>query len=178
MIRSVTLLMLLPLGACTPLPDYYPVPAQRPASTGSEPEPLGPLVSFSDPRATQHIVDGFLDAALDQTWRWAQDKATVRVRVADANQQRFVLRAAFPEGSHNALLPIHAKIFINDRLWETVTFAKGGHVTFARDVSPAFLRANAENRIRCETDPVYVAEADKIKLGMIISEIGFEPRER
>lgn len=162
------------LSACTPLPESYPVPEQRSSKDGPEPEPLGAFVSFSDARSPDYVVNGFLPAAPDQLWRWASESPTVRVRVSEKTGLRLRANFSFPEESHKPLLPLTVKYFVNDKLLETVVYRQAGVLEFRKPVPPEWLVAEADNLIRLEISPVYVAKADGVKLSMIISDIGLE----
>jgi len=166
--------VLLSLAACTPLPESYPVPEQRRHADGPEPEPLGAMVTFSDERAPDYVLGGFLPAAPNEMWRWAADKPTVRVRTAVKDNLRLRVHFTLPDESHKPLLPITVRYFVNDRLLESVAYNRTGEMNYTKNVPPDWISTTADNQIRCEISPVYVAEADKAKLGMIISEIGLE----
>ena len=171
------LLLLAALAACTPLPESYRVPEQRAANDGPEPEPLGAFVSFSDARAQDYVVDGFLSAAPDQSWRWASEKPTVRLRVSQAAGLRLRVNFALPEESHKPLLPITVRYFVNDKLLDTVVYRQAGTLEYRKPVPAEWLSTENDNLVRCEISPVYVAKADGVKLSMIIAEIGLEPIE-
>lgn len=162
------------LCACAPLPESYPVPPQRPASDGPEPEPLGGTVSFGDPRSPDHVVKGVLPGASDQLWRWATESPTVRLRASETANLRLRVNFALPEESHSPLLPITVRYFVNDRLLDTVRYTKAGVLEFRKAVPAEWLKAEGENLVRFEVSPVYVAKADGMKLSMILSEIALE----
>ena len=165
------------LTGCTPLPESYPAPEQRDSKDGPEPEPLGAFVSFSDARSPDYVVGGFLPAAPDQFWRWASASPTVRVRVSERTGLRLRVNFAFPEESHRPLLPITVRYFVNDKLLEAVVYKQAGVLEFRKPVPAEWLLENADNLIRCEISPVYVAKADGMKLSMIVSELGLERDE-
>jgi hypothetical protein len=48
---------------------------------------------------------------------------------------------------------------------------------FRKAVPAEWLVANADNLLRWEISPVYVAKADGMKLSMIVSEVGLEKDE-
>jgi hypothetical protein len=168
------LLGLVVLGSCTPLPESYPVPEQRNGKEGQDPEPLGAFVSFADARSEDYAVKGFLPAAPDQTWRWATESPTVRFRVSHKDGLRLRVNFAMPEGSHGALLPITVRYFVNDQLLEAVQYKKAGAMEYRKAVPAELLNVDADNLVRLEVSPIYVAEADKQKLSLILSEIGLE----
>jgi hypothetical protein len=163
--------------SCVPLPESYQVPEQRHSKDGPEPDPLGAFVSFADARSPDYVVAGFLPGAPGQLWRWASVNPTVRVRVSKKTGLRLRVNFSFPEVSHEPLLPITVRYFVNDKLLETVTYAKAGVLEFRKAVPAEWLAADADNLIRCEVSPVYVAKADDVKLSMIISELGLERNE-
>ncbi|MBL8238373.1 MAG: hypothetical protein JNM66_13190 [Bryobacterales bacterium] len=162
------------LSSCAPLPESYPVPEQRVGEEGQEPEPLGAFVTFADARAEDYAVKGFLPAAPDQTWRWATENPTLRFRVSDVKGLRLRANFAFPEGSHRALLPITVKYFVNEQLLEAVVYKNAGTMEYRKGVPAEWLKVDTDNLVRMEISPVYVAEADKQKLSLILSEIGLE----
>jgi hypothetical protein len=166
--------VLLCLAACAPLPESYPVPEQRLPVDGPDPEPMGAMLSFGAFRTKEHIVSGILEASADQTWRWTNDAPEVKVRLGRVENVKLVVRFALPKESHETLLPITIGYFVNDRLLDKVAYRRTGLLEFSKPVPKEYLAAGGENRIRCEISPVYIAQADKAKLGMILSEIGFE----
>lgn len=165
------------LTACVPLPESYRVPEQRFLKDGPEPEPLGASISFNDPRSPDYLVQGFLGAPLEQTWRWAGESPAVRLRVSETKNLRLRMEFAFPENSHTPLLPITVRYFVNDHPLDTVVYKKAGQLSYSKPVPEEMLKKDADNIVRWEVSPVYVAEADKVKLSMILSAIGLEPVE-
>lgn len=162
------------LAGCAPLPESYAVPEQRQGKEGQDPEPLGAFVAFADARSADYAVKGFLEASPDQTWRWATENPTVRFRVSNTEGLRLRVNFAFPEGSHKPLLPITVRYFVNDRLLDAVVYNKAGALEYRKAVPAEWLAVKADNLVRMEISPVYVAEADKQKLSLILSEIGLE----
>lgn len=177
MSRCLLATALLALAACTPLPESYPIPEQRQHKDGPEPEPISGFISLADPRSPEYLVDGFLNASPDQTWRWATDKPTVRVRVSDNKNLRFRMNFTFPDESHSPLLPITVRFFVNDHLLDTVVYRKTGILEFRKPVPAEWIPVNTDILLRAEVSPIYVAEADKQKLSLILSEIGLEPNK-
>ena len=101
----------------------------------------------------------------------------MRVRVSKTTGLRLRVNFAFPEESHKPLLPITVRYFVNDKLLETVVYKQVGVLEFRKPVPAEWLLENADNLIRCEISPVYVAKADGVKLSMIVSELGLERNE-
>lgn len=165
----------LAISACTPLPDSYPVPEQRPISHGPDPEGLRAFLAFDDPRTPAYIISDFLDAPPGQGWRWTGPKPTLRLKTDSTDNIRFRARGAFPHQSHQALLPITLSVFINDKLLDRMTYKSAGDFVFQKDVAQGLLLANGENKVRLELDKVFTA-TDGAKLGMILAELGFEKR--
>jgi hypothetical protein len=87
------------------------------------------------------------------------------------------LNFAFPDESHVPLLPITVRYFVNDKLLDTVVYKKAGVLEFRKAVPAEWLVADADNLLRWEISPVYVAKADGMKLSMIVSEVGLEKDE-
>ena len=168
------LLLVVLLSGCTPLPQSYPVPEQRNSKDGPEPEPLGAFVTFSDARSPDYVVGGILPSAPDSLWRWANDVFTMRVRVSVRTGLRLRMNFAFPDESHKPLLPITVKYHVNDKLLDTVVYKQTGVLEYRKAVPPEWLLQDADNLIRLEVSPVYVAKADGVKLSMVVSEIGLE----
>jgi len=168
--------MALAMAACTPLPDSYPVPEQRPVSHGPDPEGLRAFLVFDDPRTPAYIISDFLEAPPGQSWRWTGQKPTLKLKTESTDNIRFRARGAFPHQSHQQILPITLSVFVNDKLLDRVTYKTAGDFVFQKDVAPDLLLSNGENKVRIELDKVFVA-GDGVKLGMILAELGFEKRK-
>jgi len=162
------------MAGCVPVPDSYPVPEQRPAVDGPEPEAAGSMVRFADPRSMDQIVSGFLRAAPDQMWRWASENPTVQVRVEDTKNLRLRANFAFPEQSHSPLLPITVRYLVNGQLLETVIYRKAGQLEYQKPVPAEWLRTDQPNLIRMEISPIYIAKEDGARLSVVLTEIGLE----
>jgi hypothetical protein len=175
--RVAAAILALALCGCTPLPTSYPVPEQRPLLDGPEPGPLEAFVPFADSRTPDYLLEGFLDAAPGQTWRWTGKKAFLKVRLGDVENLHLVWEFALPEESYRPLLPVTVTYWVNEKVAGKVTYAKAGVVRHVQPVEPALLVANGENRIGIEMDKVYVAPEDKAELGMVVSGAGFEVRK-
>lgn len=172
-VRGLALLLGL-LTSCAPLPESYPVPEQRPQRDGPEPAPLAGWVAIADPRAPDYLLEGFLPPGPGQSWVWTSDKATVRVRISDTKNLRMRVHFALPDQSHGPLLPITIRYFVNDRLLDTVVYRQTGHLEYRHPVPAEWLVPDQDIRLRMEISPVYIAAADKQKLGLILAEIGLE----
>lgn len=174
--KPVVVALALAMTACTPLPDSYPVPEQRPISHGPDPEGLRAFLAFDDPRTPAYIVSDFLDAPPGQSWRWTGQKPTLKLKTESTDNIRFRARGAFPHQSHQSILPITLSVFVNDKLLDRVAYKTAGDFIFQKDVPADMLLANGENKVRLELDKVFIA-GDGAKLGMILAELGFEKRK-
>lgn len=168
--------MALMMTGCTPLPDSYPVPEQRPISDGPDPEGIRAFLVFDDPRTPAYLIADFLDAPPGQSWRWTGPKPTLRLKTESTDNVRFRARGAFPHQSHQTIMPITLSVFINDKLLDRMTYKAAGDFVFQKEVAPEILLANGENKVRLELDKVFIA-TDGAKLGMILAELGFEKRK-
>lgn len=175
--RWVIAAALIVMCGCAPLPTSYPVPEQRPLLDGPEPGPLEAFVPFADSRTPDYLLEGFLDAAPGQTWRWTGRKAFLKVRLGEVENLNLVWEFALPEGSYNALLPVTVTYWVNEKVAGSVTYQKAGPIRQVLPVEASLLAVNSENRIGMEMDKVYVAPDDKAELGMVVSGAGFEVRK-
>lgn len=166
----------LMITGCTPLPDSYPVPEQRPTSHGPDPEGLQAFLVFDNPRTPAYLISDFLDAPPGQSWRWTNSKPTLRLNTAATENIRFRARGAFPHQSHQSLMPVTLSVLLNGKLLGRTTYKAAGDFVFQKDVEPELLQTNGENEVRLELDKVFVA-TDGVKLGMILAELGFEKRK-
>jgi hypothetical protein len=101
----------------------------------------------------------------------------VRVKVSSTKDLRMRLNFAFPDESHAPLLPITVRYFVNDHLLDTVVYKKAGVLEYRKPVPAEWLLLDADNLLRWEISPVYVAKADGMKLSMIVSEAGLEQQK-
>ena len=161
------------LSSCTPVPQWYSIPTQRTGRPETEPVGVGSFMTFGDRQASEHVVADVLAGSGTEVWRWTNQKPTLKFVVLEAGRWSFQAAFALPEATWKQTGPVTLRVFVNDQLIATAANLPAGRHELRWPVPAGLLKANVETIVRLEVDKVFVAEADKARLGMILENAGF-----
>jgi hypothetical protein len=168
-----TVLFSLLLTGCANAPDSYAPPIQRKPIGSGEPSAVANFVNMGDLNAGAYIVRDIADSAEAGTWRWTGKRPELRFHLDSIEQVRFKADFAVAEATMKSTGPVTITVFVNGNLLERIPCAEHGEKSIDKPVPREFLRANAVNIVAMEIDKVYIAGADGVALGFILTRAGF-----
>jgi hypothetical protein len=107
------------------------------------------------------------------SWRWTGQRPTVRLFLRSVKNLRLVMEFFIPDAVMQQTGPITIRFIVNGRALDTVRYDSPGQKRFEKAVDSSWLLPDADNIVSAELDKVYIAEADKAKLGVALNGIGF-----
>ena len=158
--------------SCARLPETFAPPVQRTALLDAPAHGPGYFLSMDDPRADLYLVRDFQDHG-PGTWRWAYAHPVLRFFVPGAPDLKFAMDFSIPERTFRDTGPVTLSLRINGALFDRHRVESPGEHHYSKAVPPELLRANQENLVAIDPDPVWVSKADGGKLGFILSRAGF-----
>lgn len=172
--RTPLALLLASLAACTPHLEYPP-PVQRVMPTGADPLPGANLLDLSDPSAQAGVLKDVLGVQAGATWRWTNQNPRFKVWLDPSQRWEFVCRFTVPGVVLKSVGPVTVRFIVNDKILDTRKYSRDEEYNVAKLV-PAEIVGGAETAVvGLDIDPVYVAQADGMKLGVLLSQIGLAP---
>ena len=171
--RSLLFLSLLALAACHREPEWYPPPAQQHPIANPDPPPASMMVDMTDVDVDEHIVSDIGPSQGSTPWRWTRKRPTLKIRVLQTKNVKFVADFAVWDGTIAATGPVTISFFIGDKLLDKIVYASPGTKHFEKLVKPEWLTTEADTTIAAEIDKVYTSPSDGAKLGFIITRMGF-----
>jgi hypothetical protein len=169
---AVLVLSALLIGGCSNIPRGQPPPEQRATTVEDYDVPPDPMVDMGGPMAESAIVKDILKGPATG-WRWTNQEPTVRVRVGDPTGLAMRAEFAVAEVNFKETGPITIQWMVNDKVLDTVRYTEHGQQVFEKDVPQGWLKPNADNTAGAKIDKVVVAKRDGVKLGIILTRIGF-----
>jgi hypothetical protein len=170
---------LLAGAGCVSVPDTYAPPIQRnptlpTGSAGSgRAEQRKHFLAMGDEDAAAHILGDINDALEGGTWRWTGQKPTVRLFLKTVTNLRLVMDFSIPGPVLEQTGPLTIRYVVNGHLVEALRYDTPGQKRFEKPVEASWLHRNGDNIVSAELDKVYIAEADKARLGIALTGIGF-----
>jgi len=158
------------LCACQNTPAPYAPPAQR-EPLEEKHEPASPLVEMGAPGARKSFVQD-ISEKLDGSWRWCQQKPTVKVVVPSKLNWKYMVDLTVPEVTFKDTGPVTIAFTLNDHLVDRVRYAKAGQLHFEKPVRPEWVLVDQPNLLAAEIDKMWVSKEDGSRFGFILTRIG------
>jgi len=131
------------------------------------------MIDMGGPQAEAAILKDIARGTSDSQWRWTGQAPAVRVPLRNTAGLKFHADFAIADDTFRQTGPVTIRWMVNDRVLDTVRYAKPGSYVFEKPVPAEWLKPNAENAGGAAIDKVYIASTDGAKLGIILSRIGF-----
>ncbi|MGA2590620.1 MAG: hypothetical protein ABSH32_11935 [Bryobacteraceae bacterium] len=150
----------------------------RQASAQTEEDVLATIVHAADPRAASQLVSGFY-AVEANAWRWTAGKFSVLLRVprnAASKGAILQLKLTIPDVSITQEKAITLSASLNGVALAPETYTHAGEFAYRRDIPAAQLDGESVS-VDFSVDKTIPPNAtDKRELGVIVSEVGFQPK--
>ena len=160
--------------SCNRLPESYPPPEQRHPTEGVSLLRASMMVNMNDQDAEAHFVKDIGLKLEGGYWRWAQKQPTVKILLAKTQGLKFTTNFTLYEGCMAQTGPVVISFRIGDKLLAKERYTTPGYKHFEKPVPADWLQTSAETLVSEEIDKVFVSPEDGVKLGFILSNIGFE----
>jgi hypothetical protein len=162
--------------ACSPNFEVAP-PPQKVMPRGNDPGYDSLLAEMSDGSADSYVVSDMLGRADGAEWRWTNQHPRFRMSPEPDMRWRFYATFTVPGVVLRRVGPVTVRFVLNDHVLATRTYKKDGGYKFEQLVPEGILAAKSPAVLGLDIDPVYIAEADGAKLGILLRAIGFRRAE-
>jgi hypothetical protein len=147
-------------------------PPQKKMPEGSDPKLAVMLLNAQDSFRNRAVAD-MLTADRGSNWVWTNQNPRFRIFV-ERDVWECVARFTVAKVVIDKVGPVTVSLVVNGRALATRTYAKDGEYELRAEVPQDVLKANAPDVFGLDINPVYIAETDGVKLGVLLEEIGFE----
>ena len=161
------------LSGCVREPDWFNPPPQRESLDGGRASGLRHFVTMSEPDADRHILRDVIPGEPGGMWRWTGQKPALKFHLPGISNLRLVVDFALAGNTMTHTGPVKVAFSVNGRVLERVKYDSAGQKHFEKPVDDSWLARDGDNIVNIELDKVYVAEADGVRLGMILMRGGF-----
>jgi hypothetical protein len=134
-------------------------------------QPPSPLVEMGAPGARNSFVQD-ISEKLEGSWRWCQQKPTVKVVVPSNLNLKYMADFTVPEVTFKDTGPVTIAFTLNDHLVDRVRYTKAGQLHFEKPVPAAWVLVDKPNLLAAEIDKMWVSKEDGSRLGFILARIG------
>jgi dolichyl-phosphate-mannose-protein mannosyltransferase len=134
------------------------------AETMVERKPVVSDLRMNDPEAEQQIVSGVFQVE-NSAWRWTSQTAVILLKAPD-QATPLVIRFYIPDPAPARQVTLR----LDNQVVATKTYASPGNYTM---VTPALKPVGESVPVSVEVDKTFSTQADRRKLGIILTEVGF-----
>ena len=158
------------------MPEPYAPPVQRPVFEEYHPKFLN-MVNMGDPDAPTHFVQDIADQAegSERSWRWCQQRPTVKIRVKSADSLKYTIDFAVAETTFHDTGPVTMSFYVNDHLLDRVRYAAPGQLHFEKPVPPGWVTPDQDTTVAAAIDKTWASTERGARLGFILTRIGLKP---
>jgi hypothetical protein len=171
--RYGLLVPLVLLSGCVYHDNWYAPPAQRHPISGPESSYLKHFIAMNDPHATDHFIRDVGDLEANY-FRWTGQKPTFRFLVRSRKGLKFAMDFSLPGDTMKQTGPVTVTYVVNGHELARETYAEPGEKHFEKPVPADWIGGNGDVVVSAGLDKVYIAEADKVKLGFTLVRAGFK----
>jgi hypothetical protein len=155
------------------MPETYAPPVQRQPFENFRPYRASRLINMGDGDTDSRIVRDISHHA-DGTWRWTGQRPTVRLPEGSNKDVRYVIDFTVPRATFSQTGPVTLSFYVNGHVLDRIQYTSPGQQHFERAVPSDWLEDGKEAIVGAEIDKMYVAKDDDVRLGFILSAIGFK----
>ena len=170
--RCSSLVLLATLTGCVSHENWYAPPMQRHPVSGPESSNLKHFIAMNDPHAAEHIVRDVGELE-NNHFRWTGQKPAFRFFLRSRKGLEFTMDFSFSGETMKQTGPVTVTWVVNGHELARETYATPGEKHFEKPVPPDWIGGNGDAIVSAELDKVYIAEADKAKLGVTVLRAGF-----
>lgn len=140
---------------------------------GLDPALATRVLRISDSLYRHRIVQDVLIVDPGSQWTWTNQSPRFKLGIDDAQGWAYHVEFTVPGVVIQRLRRISVAFVVNDRVLATRSYTKDTHDEFDQLVPDEILRLADPVVFGLNVDPVYIAEGDGMKLGVLLEAIGF-----
>ena len=143
-----------------------------------EEAPLSTIVHSADARAASQLINGFYPVE-HNAWRWTAGKFSVLLRLprnAASKGAILELRFTIPEVALPQTKSLTLAASLNGAALTPETYTKAGEFTYRREIPASQLEGDSARVDFAVDKTIPPNDSDKRELGVIVTEVGFEPK--
>ena len=144
---------------------------QQYADRGELSSTIGPFVEMSHPAAPSAIVKDINATVEAGTWRWTGEHPSLKVKLADIQGWRLLVRYAVSDVTFKDTGPVKITFAVNGQDLHTEIIRTPGDRVFNQPVAPAILK-QGDNIISIHVHNPWTSPTDGAKLGIILTGAG------
>jgi hypothetical protein len=145
---------------------------QRQAFSGPDTRFLKHFITMNDPRAPDHFLRDVSSTLEGKAWRWTGQRPLLKLVLPSTKNMKLIWDFGIPQEALLQTGPLTIRFLVNGRQLDQVVYDKAGAYHFEKPVAADWLVAG-DNIVGAELDKVYIAEADKARLGVTLAQVGF-----
>jgi hypothetical protein len=163
------------VSACQNMPEPYAPPVQRPGFEEYHPEFVN-MVNMGDPDAPAHFVQDIANQAegSERSWRWCQQRPTVKVRVKSADSLKYTIDFAVSDVTFHDTGPVTMSFYVNQRLLDQVRYTAPGQLHFEKLVPSGWVTPSQDTVLSAAIDKTWASKERGVRLGFILTRIGLK----
>ena len=166
------LALVVALAGCVSHENWYEPPMQRHPVSGPQASNLKHFIAMNDPHAEEHIVRDVMNLESNY-FRWTGQKPAFRFFLRSRKGLKFTMDFSFSGETMKQTGPVTVTFTVNGHELARETYSEPGEKHFEKPVPAEWIGGNGDAVVAAEMDKVYVAEADKAKLGVTVVRAGF-----
>ena len=151
----------------------FPPPPQKTMPGGTDPTSFVRMLEVKDPVFQRRVVADVLGVAPGSEWTWTNARPRFKMAVElepwDCKARFTVAKVVLDKVG-----PVTVSLIVNDHVLAQHTYKKDGVQELRAPVPLDVLKAADPPVIGLDIDPVYIAEMDGVKLGVLLESIGFK----
>jgi hypothetical protein len=128
---------------------------------------------MSEQDADAHIVRDVSPAAEGAAWRWTFQRPELRFWLEETTRQKLVADFAIATDTFKATGPVTVTFFVNGKPLGRQRCPQAGPYRFEKAVPAAWLSTDDVTLVAAEADKLWTSPADGVRLGFILSRMGF-----
>ncbi|HUQ91835.1 MAG TPA: hypothetical protein VM120_09145 [Bryobacteraceae bacterium] len=164
---------MLNVSACAPAGEWYAPPIQRVFNPEAERRVVGTSISMQSPDVERYILKGLLPANKGDRWRWANQRAEIRLQPESTKNRKFFMEFVIADATFKETGPIRMSFFADGQPIGNVRYDQPGEKRFVTEVAEGLLKPYEPMVIAAEADKVFVSPQDGMKLGFLLVRAGF-----
>ena len=131
------------------------------------------MVNMNDADAEAHFVQDIGLKLEGGQWRWAQRRPTVKILLVKTQGLKFTSDFTLYKDCMQQTGPVTITFRVGGHVLDQVRYQQPGYQHFEKPVDPGWLQTSTETLVSEEIDKLYVSPEDGVKLGFILTNMGF-----